>query len=86
MHILRGHLSVCECVSFPFGLDGGMWELIVHVLVLDHCLSCLLHYAVMHQNCRWYGKQYTCKCISFQLIKIIESKKYKMLLFHVKHL
>ena len=25
------------CASFPFGFEGGMWELII--LVLDHCLS-----------------------------------------------
>ena len=25
------------CVSFPFGFEGGMWELIVPVP--DHCLS-----------------------------------------------
>ena len=25
------------CASFPFGFDGGMWEVIV--LIPDHCLS-----------------------------------------------
>ena len=39
--VLRGRLSICECASLPFGLGGGMWDLIV--LVPDHCLSlCLL--------------------------------------------
>ena len=28
---------VCVCASFPFGFEGGMWDLIV--LVPDHCLS-----------------------------------------------
>ena len=25
------------CLSFPFGLEGGMWDLIV--LIPDHCLT-----------------------------------------------
>ena len=27
---------VCVCASFPFGFEGGMWDLIV--VVPDHCL------------------------------------------------
>ena len=26
-------LSICLCASFPFGFEGGMWDLIVP----DHC-------------------------------------------------
>ena len=33
----RGHLSVHVSASFPFGFEGGMWDLMV--LVPDHCLS-----------------------------------------------
>ena len=29
VHVLRLHLSICECASFPFGFGGGMWGLIV---------------------------------------------------------
>ena len=28
---------LCVCPSFPFGIEGGMWDLIV--LIPDHCLS-----------------------------------------------
>ena len=34
--VLRGRLSICECASFPFGFEGGMWDLIVSVPA--HCL------------------------------------------------
>ena len=37
LRVLRGRLSVCECASFPFGFDDGMWGLIA--LVPDQCLS-----------------------------------------------
>ena len=30
-------VCVCVCASFPFGYEGGMWDVIV--LVPDHCLS-----------------------------------------------
>ena len=36
------HLSICMCASFPFGFDGGMWDLIV--IVSDHCIS--FHFAM----------------------------------------
>ena len=29
--------SVCQISSFPFGIEGGMWDVIV--LIPDHCLS-----------------------------------------------
>ena len=32
----RKRSSVCLCVSFPFGFEGWIWDLIV--LVPDHCL------------------------------------------------
>ena len=30
-------ISLCVCVSFPFGFEGGVLSLIV--LIPDHCLS-----------------------------------------------
>ena len=33
---LCGRLSACECASFPFGFEGGMWDTIV--LLPDYCL------------------------------------------------
>ena len=35
-------LSVCVSSSFPFGSEGGMWDLIL--LIPDHCLSIYLEY------------------------------------------
>ena len=32
---------VCVCASFPFGFEGGVWDLIV--VVPDHCLSFYFH-------------------------------------------
>lgn len=37
MHVFRESLSVCKCISFPFGFEGGTLDLIA--LVPDHCLS-----------------------------------------------
>ena len=34
VHVLRERLSICVCPSFPFGFEGGMWDLIV--LIPDH--------------------------------------------------
>ena len=33
---------VCMCASFPFGFEGGMWDLIV--FIPDHCLSIYFFY------------------------------------------
>ena len=30
-------VCVCVCAFFPFGFEGGMWDVIV--FVPDHCLS-----------------------------------------------
>ena len=30
-------VKFCVCPSFPFGIEGGMWDVIV--LIPDHCLS-----------------------------------------------
>ena len=38
----------CVCVCFPFGLAGGMWDLIV--LVPDHCLSLLFLKEILKTN------------------------------------
>ena len=27
LRVLSGRLSVCVCASFPFGFEGGMWDL-----------------------------------------------------------
>ena len=35
--LLRTFMNCCVFASFPFGLGGGMWDLIV--LILDHCFS-----------------------------------------------
>ena len=41
MCVFREPLSVNVCSSFPFGFEGGIWDLIV--LISDHCLSfCLV--------------------------------------------
>ena len=36
VRVFRERLSVCVCLSFLFGLWGGMWDLVV--LVPDRCL------------------------------------------------
>ena len=35
MHVFHERLSICMSASFPFGFEGGMYDLIV--LVLNHC-------------------------------------------------
>ena len=35
--VFRKRLSIFVCLSFPFGFEGGMWDLII--LIPDHCLS-----------------------------------------------
>ena len=35
--LLRALVKFCVCPSFPFGIEGGMWDAIV--LIPDHCLS-----------------------------------------------
>ena len=37
VHVFHERLSIYICASFPFGFEGGMWDLII--LVSDHCLS-----------------------------------------------
>ena len=34
---------LCVCPSFPFGFEGGMWDLLV--LIPDHCLSIYFPFA-----------------------------------------
>ena len=36
MRVFRVPLSISVCASFPFGFEGGIWDLIVYVP--DHCL------------------------------------------------
>ena len=46
----RKRLSFPVCFSFPFGFEGGMWDLIV--LVPYHCLftlmCMLISFCIMH--------------------------------------
>ena len=35
VRVFREHLSICVCISFPYGFEDGMWDLIV--LVPDYC-------------------------------------------------
>ena len=37
VRVFRKRLSFCVCASFPFGFQGGVWNLVV--LIPDHCLS-----------------------------------------------
>ena len=37
VRVIREHLSVCVRSSFPFGFEGGIWDLII--FFSDHCLS-----------------------------------------------
>ena len=37
MGVFRGYLLIFVCASFPFGFEGGTWDLIV--LIPDQCLS-----------------------------------------------
>ena len=39
-------VKFCVCPSFPFGIEGGMWDVIA--LIPDHCLS--IHFEGL--NCR----------------------------------
>ena len=34
--VFRERLSVCVFASFPYGFEGGVWDLI---FIPDHCLS-----------------------------------------------
>ena len=36
VHAFRELLSIYVCTSFPFGFEGGMWDLIV--IIPDHSL------------------------------------------------
>ena len=44
--LMWAFFSVCECASFPFGFEDGIWDLII--LVLGYCLSFYfsLHYDI----------------------------------------
>ena len=48
MHAFRKRLSVCVCASFPFGFEGGMWDLNLIVLVPDHGISIYFTFSLMH--------------------------------------
>ena len=50
-------VEFCVCPSFPFGIEGGMWDVIV--LIPDHCFSIYLGQAFFSYLPR--------KCISNRL-------------------
>ena len=37
VRVFLERLSICMYASFPFGFEGGVWDLIV--IVPDHCFS-----------------------------------------------
>ena len=37
LSVFRERLSIFVCLSFPFGFEDGMWDLII--LIPDHSLS-----------------------------------------------
>ena len=41
MRVFPDRLSICVCVSFRFGIEGGMWDLTVSIP--DHCFSFKWH-------------------------------------------
>ena len=47
MRVFRGRswalVKFCVCPFFPFGIEGGMWDVIV--LISDHCLSIYFGYS-----------------------------------------
>ena len=54
--VLRGcWLKFFVCSSFPFGIEGWMWDVIV--LIPDHCLS--IYLLIMHRRQKFGGLVYT---------------------------
>ena len=46
VRVFRGRfVRFCVCPSFPLGIEGGMW--VVIVLIPDHCLSIYLVLAAL---------------------------------------
>ena len=45
-------VKFCVCPSFPFGTEGGIWDVIV--LIPDHCLSICFSDAL----CTWLALPY----------------------------
>ena len=39
-------VKFCVCPSFPYGIEGGIWDVIV--LIPDHCLS--VYFKIDHQE------------------------------------
>ena len=58
------------CASFPFGFDGGMWDLIV--LVHDHCLLCPRH-EMAEGHIESYLSVYVCVCVFQNSVRLITS-------------
>ena len=42
LHIFREHSSICVLASFPFGFEGGVWDLFVLAPDIAYLLLCLL--------------------------------------------
>ena len=45
-------VKFCLCPSFPFGVEGGKWDLIV--LIADHCLSVYFLSSRCGFRANWY--------------------------------
>ena len=59
MQVYRERLSMCICVSFPFGSEGGMYHLIV--LIPDHSISFYLSQEI-------FAALFTLKRLSIKVI------------------
>ena len=46
-----GVVEFCVCPSFPFGFQGGIWDVIV--LIPDHCLS--IYFGVKSKDSSFYN-------------------------------
>ena len=54
---LQAFVKFCGCPSFPFGIEGRVWDLIV--LIPDHCLSVYYKYPLCQlRNCRMKGRTF----------------------------
>ena len=65
LRVWHGGMSVCECASFHFGFEGGMWDLIV--LVLDHCHY--FYFSMLETTCRLGLKLNKKICLGEELYK-----------------
>ena len=60
-------VGVCKilCVSFfPFGFEGGIWDVIVLHVISDHCLSYLRIYVALTQPFINFFRRKFCRLLS----------------------